>query len=185
MKVRHSPRKGEATEKAAQLRSDLELTIADADAAERKEAILQTLDEERAGVELRMRAAERLGEKTWRTPLTNSMGTFIVERPGTEVAEQCRKRLRAIDAEIVRVEAEGPPIERTAEPAAAPTVAPDAVESEADVQRRKSYVAALRVERHEVEARIARAKKLGEDPCRRVEQLKAIDAELTRSADAA
>jgi hypothetical protein len=182
MKVRHSPRKGEATEKAAQLRSDLELAIADADAAERKESLLQTLDEERAGVELRMRAAERLGEKTWRTPLTNSTGTFIVERPGTEVAEQCGKRLRAIVAEIVRVEAEGPPIERTAEPADAPTVAPDAVESEADVQRRKSYVDALHAERAEVESRIVRAKEDGEDTAKREKQLAAIDAELERNA---
>jgi hypothetical protein len=182
MKVRHAPTKGEATERAALLRKDLELAIADADAAARKETLLAAMDEERRGVEQRLHAAERLGDRKWQTPLPNAIGTFVIERPATEVAAHARAQLKHIDREIERVECEGPPVDREPASVEVPQVAPAPVDTSRDRARREAYVEALLAERAEVEARIARAIGDGEDPWKREKQLADIDAELERNA---
>ncbi len=175
--------KESAAERAVLARTDLEQAITDAETAERKEALLQTLEEERRSVEGRLGAAERLGDGTWRTPLTNGQGTYFIDRKASEVVDQSRSRLRAIDVEIARVEAEGPPLNNEPAPLPQPTQPPAEAEP-TDGWRRAGYVAALRSERDEVEARIARMQTRGEDPAARVEQLAAIDVELQRATSA-
>ena len=112
--MRHAPTKHTAAEAIAVERANLEETIRDFEAAERKEERIQALQEERHRNEVKLAHAIAIGpdgQDRLEVPLSNpyGSGTYIIDRSGSQLRTEAEAAIKAIDAEIERTAVEGVP----------------------------------------------------------------------------
>jgi hypothetical protein len=104
-------------ETVAAARANLQELVRDAEAAERKAERIAALQRERESQESKLRHATSIGPTgTHRLEIGNTFGHYIVGRTGSQLRAEAKASISAIDREIKRVERDGVPDPRAADP---------------------------------------------------------------------
>jgi hypothetical protein len=119
--MRHAPAKHTAAEAIAVERANLEETIRNFEAAERREERILALEEERHYNEVKLAHAVAIGpdgKDRLEIPIANPYGhgTYILDRSGSQLRTEAEAAIKAIDAEIERTAIEGVPDPRAENP---------------------------------------------------------------------
>jgi hypothetical protein len=108
--MRHAPERRTAAEAVAVERANLEELIQDHEAAERKQQRIAALEQEREAQQAKLRHALDIGpDGKHRLEIGNGLGFYLIDRSGAQLHREAEEAIKAIDAEIARVEQDSVP----------------------------------------------------------------------------